>query len=129
MRSVSRAELIRFLFYRLGLRGPPWEAANAPAAADLGMIQIDSIRVTGLRNHDLAWIARSDAPLATFSDAIYAHGLFRESHLSSRPTRPRSSGASTSPCRSCMTAMWSACSMPASIAATAARSGRSSAWT
>jgi len=66
MRGISRAELIRFLFDRLGLRGPLWEAANAPtAAAALGMFQIDSIRVTGLRNHDLAWIARSDAPLAT----------------------------------------------------------------
>jgi len=58
MRGVSRGELIRFLFDRFGLRGPLWEPANAPAAAaDLGMFQIDWIRVTGLRNHDLAWIA------------------------------------------------------------------------
>jgi hypothetical protein len=81
MRRVSQAELRAFLLDRLGLRGAFWSATDSPVAAvDLGMIQIDSIRVTGLRNHDLAWVARSEAAPAALAEAIYGQGRFRETH-------------------------------------------------
>ncbi len=81
IRPVSQAELRRFLFDRLGLAGPLWSPADAPAGATgLGMIQIDSICVTGLRNHELAWLARADEGRAGLYDLLYGHGAFRESH-------------------------------------------------
>jgi uncharacterized protein YcaQ len=81
MRRVSVAELRGFLLDRLGLAGPLRPAADAPRlAADLAMIQIDSIRVTGLRNHELAWVARSEAPVADFYAMLYERGEFRETH-------------------------------------------------
>jgi len=81
MRRVSAAELRRFLLDRLGLAGPLRPAAEAPAlATDLAMIQIDSIRVTGLRNHELAWLARSEATVAEFYAMLYKRGEFRETH-------------------------------------------------
>jgi hypothetical protein len=57
-----------FVLARLGLSGPLWapERAGEEARA-LGMIQIDSIRVNGLRNHEIAWAARTDAPI----EALY----------------------------------------------------------
>ena len=60
-------ELARaFLLDRLGLRGPLWSAEQAPGQAlRLGMIQIDSIRVCGLRNHEIVWASRTDAPVAS----------------------------------------------------------------
>src|SRR5437868_12486040 len=65
VRRVTAAELRRFLLERLGLAGPLRPAAGAAAlAADLAMIQIDSIRVTGLRNHELASLARSEPGVA-----------------------------------------------------------------
>lgn len=81
MRQVSASELRRFLLDRLGLAGPLRTAAEAPKiAADLAMIQIDSIRITGLRNHELAWLARSEAPVAEFYAMLYERGEFRETH-------------------------------------------------
>jgi uncharacterized protein YcaQ len=81
MRRVSAAELRRFLLDRLGLAGPLRPAAEASAlATDLAMIQIDSIRVTGLRNHELAWLARSEATVAEFYAMLYERGEFRETH-------------------------------------------------
>lgn len=81
MRRVSAAELRRFLLERLGLAGPLRPAADAPKlAADLAMIQIDSIRVTGLRNHELAWLARSEASVGEFYAMLYERGEFRETH-------------------------------------------------
>ncbi len=81
MRRVSAAELRRFLLDRLGLAGdlrPESEAAGLAAA--LAMIQIDSIRVTGLRNHELAWLARSEADVPAFYAMLYERGEFRETH-------------------------------------------------
>ncbi|WP_119461596.1 DNA glycosylase AlkZ-like family protein [Rhodospirillaceae bacterium SYSU D60014] len=80
MRSVSQAELRAFLLDRLGLRGPFWGAEAADRAVDLGMIQIDSIRVTGLRNHELAWAARAESAPAALYDLLYGRGAFRELH-------------------------------------------------
>jgi len=81
MRRVSQAELRAFLFDRLGLRGPYWQGTGAAAAAlALGMWQIDSIRVSGLRNHELAWIARAEEPPTEFYDLLYKSGAFRETH-------------------------------------------------
>ena len=58
-----------FLLDRLGLRGAFWpEAEAAKRAVGLGMMQIDSIRSTGLRNHEIAWAARTDAPIAQHYD-------------------------------------------------------------
>ncbi|MFM9842835.1 MAG: hypothetical protein ACKVOI_07680 [Dongiaceae bacterium] len=80
-RRVSQVELRTFLLDRLGLRGPLWQpAAAADRARDLGMWQIDSIRVTGLRNHELAWVARAEEPATGFYDLLYKHGAFRETH-------------------------------------------------
>lgn len=81
MRRVSSAELRAFLLDRLGLRGPLWTPeAAAERAVDLGMIQIDSIRVTGLRNQELAWAARADSAPAAFYELLYGRGAFRETH-------------------------------------------------
>ena len=81
MRRASGAELRRFLLDRLGLAGPLRPAAEAASlAADLAMIQIDSIRVTGLRNHELAWLARSEASVLEFYAMLYERGEFRETH-------------------------------------------------
>ena len=72
MRRVTATELRRFVLERLGLAGPLPPADRAAAlAADLAMIQIDSIRVTGLRNHELAWLARSEANVAEFYAMLY----------------------------------------------------------
>ncbi|MDY0881410.1 DNA glycosylase AlkZ-like family protein [Dongia soli] len=77
-----------FLLDRLGLRGPLWAADMAARSAqDLGMIQIDSIRVTGLRNHEIAWAARTDAPVADFYRLLYdARGML-ETHYPIFATR------------------------------------------
>lgn len=81
IRRVSQVELRAFLLDRLGLRGPLWRPAEAPdRARDLGMWQIDSIRVCGLRNHELAWVARAEQPAAGFYDLLYKQAAFRETH-------------------------------------------------
>ncbi len=81
MKRVSAADLRRFLLDRLGLAGPLRPAGEAARlATDLAMIQIDSIRVTGLRNHELAWLARSEASVADFYAMLYERGEFRETH-------------------------------------------------
>jgi uncharacterized protein len=80
-RRVSQSELRRFLFDRLSLRGPYWQPSEARQGAQaLGMWQIDSIRVCGLRNHELAWIARADDRPEGFYDLLYKAGAFRETH-------------------------------------------------
>lgn len=77
-----------FLLDRLGLSGPYWPAAeSARKALDLGMIQIDSIRITGLRNHELAWAARSAAPPEAFYDLCYRERAFLETHYPLFATR------------------------------------------
>lgn len=77
-----------FLLDRLGLRGPKWPAsAAAQAATQLGMIQIDSIRVTGLRNHEIAWAARTDAPVADFYRLLYESRAMLETHYPIFATR------------------------------------------
>jgi len=81
MKRVTAAELRRFLLDRLGLAGPLRPASEAGRLAkDLAMIQIDSIRITGLRNHELAWLARSEASVADFYAMLYERGEFRETH-------------------------------------------------
>ncbi|HSY85012.1 MAG TPA: crosslink repair DNA glycosylase YcaQ family protein [Verrucomicrobiae bacterium] len=81
MRRVQAVELRRFLLDRLGLAGPLRPAAELPAlAAELAMIQIDSIRVAGLRNHELAWLARGEAGVADFYAMLYGRGEFIETH-------------------------------------------------
>jgi uncharacterized protein YcaQ len=88
MRQVSASELRAFVLERLGLLGPIWSAERASAAArDLGMIQIDSIRVCGLRNHELAWVARTEASVPALYEALYGHGHFRETHYPVFATR------------------------------------------
>jgi len=81
MRRASAADLRRFLLDRLGLLGPLTPAAEMPAVARrLGAIQIDSIRVAGLRNHELAWVARGDASVADFYAMLHRRGEFIETH-------------------------------------------------
>jgi uncharacterized protein YcaQ len=80
-RRVRKAELVAFLLDRLGLRGPL--RADGAAAAwlpELGMVQIDSIRVTGLRNHEIAWLARAEAPVGDFYRLLYEDRVLRETH-------------------------------------------------
>jgi uncharacterized protein len=87
-RPVRAAELRAFLLDRLGLRGPTWNAEEAPALlASLGMVQIDSINVTGLRNHELAWAARADAERADFYEALHGQRSFLEMHFPVFATR------------------------------------------
>jgi uncharacterized protein YcaQ len=87
-RRVGQAELRAFLFDRLGLRGPFWSAEDAATSLPgLGMVQIDSIRVTGLRNQELAWLARADAPPAAFYDLLYCQGMMLETHYPLFATR------------------------------------------
>lgn len=87
-RRVTAAELRAFLLERLGLLGPLWPGTGAgEAAQSLGMIQIDSIRVCGLRNHELAWAARTDAAVPALYEAVYGHGHFRETHYPVFATR------------------------------------------
>jgi uncharacterized protein len=81
MRQVRAIELRRFLLDRLGLSGDLASASELPKlAAELAMIQIDSIRVAGLRNHELAWVARGEAPVADFYAMLHKRGEFLETH-------------------------------------------------
>jgi len=85
---MSDPHLRAFLLDRLGLRGPLWSKSEAIAAAPtLGMIQIDSIRVTGLRNHEIAWAARSDAPIADLYHLLYGTRGMLETHYPVFATR------------------------------------------
>jgi uncharacterized protein YcaQ len=85
---MSNPLLRAFVLDRLGLRGPLWSPDQAAAAAtELGMIQIDSIRVMGLRNHELAWAARTDAPVAAFYDLVYQNRGMIETHYPVFATR------------------------------------------
>jgi uncharacterized protein YcaQ len=84
----SLAEVRAFLLDRLGLRGAFWNAAQSmDRAVDLGMIQIDSIIRTGLRNHEIVWIARSDAPVADFYRMVYGERRMLETHYPIFATR------------------------------------------
>jgi hypothetical protein len=84
----SPAEVRAFLLNRLGLRGPFWTAAQSmDRAVDLGMIQIDSIIRTGLRNHEIAWVARSAAPVADFYRMVYGERRMLETHYPIFATR------------------------------------------
>jgi uncharacterized protein YcaQ len=87
-REASAAELRRFLLGRLGLSGGYWNAAEAEAEAiRLGMWQMDSIRVSGLRNQELAWAARSDTPPRGFYDLLYGSHALVETHYPVFATR------------------------------------------
>lgn len=66
----------RFLCERLGLAGPLW--ADAAPLARLGMVQIDTIRISGGRNHELALAARADVRTRAFDAAVAA--AFVEQH-------------------------------------------------
>jgi uncharacterized protein len=81
LRIVTRAELARFLFRAHGLLGPlaPRSAA-ADTVARLGMVQIDSIRAAGLRNQDLAWLARAEGEPGDLARTAYSERRFLESH-------------------------------------------------
>ena len=80
-RDVSASELRRFLLDRLGLGGDYWTAEIAEAeAVRLGMWQMDSIRVSGLRNQELAWAARSATPPQGFYDLLYGTHALVETH-------------------------------------------------
>jgi uncharacterized protein YcaQ len=81
LRRVSSTDIRRFLLDRLGLAGRLRSGGDAPAlAASLAMIQIDSIRVTGLRNHEIAWLARAEAPVADFYAMLHRRGEMLETH-------------------------------------------------
>ncbi len=87
-RQVTAAELRAFLLDRLGLRGPWWDAGEAAGRlAGLGMVQIDSICVTGLRNHELAWAARAEADRDGFYEALHGRRDFLEMHFPVFATR------------------------------------------
>src|SRR5262245_56950025 len=51
------------------------------------MIQIDSIRVNGLRNHEIAWAARTDAPIAELYKLFYRDRGMLETHYPQFATR------------------------------------------
>jgi len=77
-----------FILARLGLSGPLWPAQRAAEEAKaLGMIQIDSIRVNGLRNHEIAWAARTDAPIADLYKLFYRDRAMLETHYPQFATR------------------------------------------
>jgi uncharacterized protein len=81
LRRVSKLEAARFLCAKLGLTGPLWSAEEAPERmADLAMLQIDSIIVTGLRNHELAWLARAHGSPRDYYAAVHDRRLFIETH-------------------------------------------------
>jgi hypothetical protein len=84
----SRAEIRAFLTDRLGLRNGFWRPEDSIARAqELGMIQIDSIRITGLRNHEIAWASRSDGPVADFYRLTYGERRMLETHYPIFATR------------------------------------------
>ena len=77
-----------FILARLGLSGPLWPAERAAEEArKLGMIQIDSIRVNGLRNHEIAWAARTDAPIEELYKLFYRERGMLETHYPQFATR------------------------------------------
>lgn len=77
-----------FLLDRLGLRGSFWPVKEASKrAVGLGMMQIDSIRSTGLRNHEIAWAARTDAPITQLYDIYYRDRTMLETHYPLFATR------------------------------------------
>ncbi|HEX2581941.1 MAG TPA: crosslink repair DNA glycosylase YcaQ family protein [Dongiaceae bacterium] len=77
-----------FLLAALGLSGPLWKRADAKKNfVGLGMVQIDSIRITGHRNHELAWLARADAPVGDFYDLLYRDRAMIETHYPLFATR------------------------------------------
>ncbi len=81
MRQIRAAELRAFVLDRLGLLGPLWREGEAKGkAVALGAWQIDSIRVTGLRNQELAWAARAESPPAAFHDLVYGERALVEHH-------------------------------------------------
>jgi uncharacterized protein YcaQ len=87
-RPVSASELRRFLLDRQGLWGPFWEEKDASArAVDLAMWQIDSIRITGLRNQEIAWAARSASAPSHFYDLLYGQSALVETHYPIFATR------------------------------------------
>ena len=51
------------------------------------MIQIDSIRVNGLRNHEIAWAARTDAPVEELYKLFYRDRGMLETHYPQFATR------------------------------------------
>src|SRR5689334_3238444 len=82
--SAARA----FVLARLGLSGPLWSPDKAAEEAkSLGMIQIDSIRVNGLRNHEIAWAARTDAPVEELYNLMYRDRGMIETHYPQFATR------------------------------------------
>jgi uncharacterized protein len=84
----SLSEVRAFLADRLGLRGAFWRAEESmDHAVDLGMIQIDSIIRTGLRNHEIVWAARSAAPVADFYRMVYGERRMLETHYPIFATR------------------------------------------
>jgi uncharacterized protein YcaQ len=86
--TKSPDQIRAFMLERLGLRGAFWRPEEASARAiDLGMIQIDSIRRTGLRNHEIAWVSRSDAPVADFYRLVYGDRQMLETHYPIFATR------------------------------------------
>jgi len=81
LHTVTRAELARFLLRAHGLFGPlASRSAAADTVARLGMVQIDSIRAAGLRNQDLAWLARAEGEPGDLARAAYGERRFLESH-------------------------------------------------
>ena len=77
-----------FVLAHLGLTGPLWPAETAAQQAQaLGMIQIDSIRVNGLRNHEIAWAARTDAPIEELYHLLYRDRGMLETHYPQFATR------------------------------------------
>jgi uncharacterized protein YcaQ len=84
----SLNEVRAFLAEKLGLRGAFWGAAESmDRAVELGMIQIDSIIRTGLRNHEIVWVARSGAPVADFYRMVYGERRMLETHYPIFATR------------------------------------------
>lgn len=77
-----------FLLYAQGLTGPRWSMSEAiDKAQALSMIQIDSIRVTGLRNHEIVWAARADAPIKDLYKLFYEKRGMIETHYPLFATR------------------------------------------
>jgi uncharacterized protein YcaQ len=87
-RPVSASDLRRFLLDRQGLWGAFWPETQASArAVDLAMWQIDSIRITGLRNQEIAWVARSASAPSHFYDLLYGQSALVETHYPIFATR------------------------------------------
>jgi hypothetical protein len=81
MRNVSKKDVSRFLLSKLGLYGRFWPNNDFwGKVTSLGMLQLDSIRITGLRSHELSLLARAETFARQYEKIVYEDRKFSETH-------------------------------------------------